>query len=197
MKFVAVALLASASLSAETFSYWIEPCNTEISGRSRCEATDPQLAQWAINAWQQASGNSVRFALTQERHAQIRIYWAEGVRSLYGEARRILVDQRPGATVYVRPDLSQLGEDVDRLGTSDRLFREAVVYLTCVHEVGHALGMRHTAVFADIMYSFSNGGDIGEYFMRYRHELKNRNDIRRHSGISMHDAKLLADRVAR
>ena len=59
-----------------------------------------------------------------------------------------------------------------------------VVYLTCLHESGHALGLRHTAAFADIMYSFQYGGDIPAYFQRYRQLLKIRADIKEHSGIS-------------
>jgi hypothetical protein len=68
--------------------------------------------------------------------------------------------------------------------------RDAIVYLTCLHESGHALGLAHTRSFADIMYSFQYGGDITAYFQRYRVLLKTRADIPAHSGISD------ADRVA-
>jgi len=66
----------------------------------------------------------------------------------------------------------------------DRLLRDAIVYLTCLHETGHALGLSHTAVFADIMYSFQYGGDIEEYFGRYRRKLETRGDIAKNSGMS-------------
>ena len=68
--------------------------------------------------------------------------------------------------------------------------RHAVVYLTCLHESGHALGLEHTARFADIMYTFRYGGDIVGYFERYRKLLKVRGDMPRFAGISD------ADRVA-
>ncbi|MGI8743295.1 MAG: hypothetical protein ACR2NN_12140 [Bryobacteraceae bacterium] len=53
------------------------------------------------------------------------------------------------------------------------------MYLTCLHETGHALELPHTADFEDIMYSFQFGGNIPEYFGRYRRKLKLRGDIRR------------------
>ena len=74
-----------------------------------------------------------------------------------------------GAEVYVRPSPLPVN--------GDRLLRDAIVYLTCLHESGHALGLSHTAVFADIMYSFQYGGDIEEYFGRYRRKAGN---ARRH-----------------
>jgi len=41
------------------------------------------------------------------------------------------------------------------------------------------------------MYSFQYGGDIVEYFARYRRNLKVRDDIRRNSGLNDRDARLL------
>src|SRR6202034_3311746 len=68
------------------------------------------------------------------------------------------------------------------------------VYLTCLHESGHAFGLAHTRNFADIMYSFQYGGDIAAYFGRYRVRLKTRADIAGLSGIS--DADRVAMRLA-
>ena len=53
-----------------------------------------------------------------------------------------------------------------------------------VHESGHALGLPHTRNFADIMFSFGYGGDVLDYFQRYRRLLKTWDDIPKHSGIS-------------
>ena len=62
---------------------------------------------------------------------------------------------------------------------------------TILHESGHALGLEHTSAFADIMYNFQYGGDIPEYFGRYRRQLQERSDIRKHAGISDADRRQL------
>jgi hypothetical protein len=41
------------------------------------------------------------------------------------------------------------------------------------------------------MYYFGYGGNILEYFMRYRNQLQSRADIAKHSGLSMGDAEVL------
>jgi hypothetical protein len=56
-----------------------------------------------------------------------------------------------------------------------------------VHELGHALGLAHTAEFADIMYFFGYGGDIPRFFGRYRDQLGSRGDIAAHTGLSEAD----------
>jgi hypothetical protein len=78
---------------------------------------------------------------------------------------------------------------------ADPLLRDAIVYLTCVHETGHALGLEHTADFADIMYNFQFGGDIEEYFGRYRRLLGTREDIRKNAGMSPADRAALLERI--
>ena len=80
--------------------------------------------------------------------------------------------------------------------SGDQLLRDAIVYLTCLHETGHALGLSHTAVFDDIMYSFQYGGDIPEYFGRYRRKLRSRDDIRENAGMSEADRKHLLAALA-
>jgi hypothetical protein len=178
--------------AAEIYQYWVEPCSVDLARASGCEASDTELAEWALAAWQRVSDGRLKMtkAVSEER-ARIRIYWAPGNMRLYGEMRPLLVEGKRGAAIHVRPDLAQLGPDIDAVGRKDRLFRDAIVYLTCLHESGHALGLPHTAQFEDIMYSFGYGGDIVEYFMRYRRKLASRAQIREHSGVSAADRQRL------
>ena len=174
----ALLIFAALSAHAETLRYWVEPCPRETVA---CRPGDQELAEWALAAWQAASGG--RLALDRvktKESAQIRINWTGGMAGLYGEARRMMVEGKRGAEVYVVVPSERMADD---------LMRETVVYLTCVHETGHALGLEHTADFADIMYSFQYGGDITEYFARYRRKLKVRADIRKHAGMSDADRK--------
>jgi len=167
-----------------TLRYWVAPCSDESSG---CRLGDPELAQWAMEAWQAASNGHLALEKTAERQkAHIRLYWTNGSAGLFGETRPIMVDGVRGAEVFVLPTVVPPGE-------KDAILRDAIVYLTCVHETGHALGLEHTADFTDIMYSFQYGGDIHEYFDRYRRQLSSRADIHRHSGLSANDRKQLAE----
>ena len=176
-------VLLGSLLPAASLRYWISPCSRPETG---CRADDAELAQWAMEAWQRESAGSLTLTKSADAvHAQIRLYWAGGQDQLYGETRPIVVDGIRGGEVYVLPSVVPPNE-------RDRLLRDAIVYLTCVHESGHALGLEHTANFADIMYSFQYGGDIAEYFGRFRRELTVRTDIRKHSGISDADRRQLS-----
>jgi hypothetical protein len=101
--------------------------------------------------------------------------------------RSLLVGGRRGAAVFIRPDTDALGGDIARLARADPLLRDTIVYLTCLHELGHALGLAHTSAFGDIMYFFGYGGDIPRFFGRYRDQLRSRSDITNVSGLSADD----------
>jgi len=150
----------------------------------RYKAADHRLAQWAFDAWQRAAGSALRLTPAPEASARVRLYWAGPQSGQYGEMRSLRVNGQTGAAVYIRPDTESLGSDIHALAISDPLFRDTVVYLTCLHELGHAFGLEHTADFRDIMYSFQYGGDFGEYFSRYRRQLTSREDIAKISGMS-------------
>ena len=148
---------------------------------------DRELAQWALEAWERNGGGAFHFVPGDEATALVRIYWVPAGGGEYGEMRRMIVDGRRGAAVFIRPDTDGLGEDIARRAHSDDLFRDTIVYLTCVHELGHALGLRHTAQFADVMYFFGFGGDIARFFRRYRERLQEREDIAHEAGLSAGD----------
>jgi hypothetical protein len=150
---------------------------------------DRELALWALQAWQRSAQSGLRFEPASESAALIRLYWAEPGGGEYGETQPLLVNGKRGAAVFIRPDMESLGPDIARRTREDDLLRESIVYLTCLHEFGHALGLDHTRNFADIMYFFGYGGDISAYFGRYRTQIHARSDIASASGLSDGDVK--------
>ena len=177
-RLLALGLLAfGLSAAPQKYTYWVQPC---ADPAPMCQPDDPQLAEWAFEAWLKASNGELAFTRVSDRdNARIRLYWASGQQGLYGETRPILIHGQLGAEVYVLPSPMP--------ANGDRLLRDAIVYLTCLHESGHALGLQHTRAFADIMYSFQYGGDIDEYFGRYRRKLATRADIAKNPGMSAAD----------
>jgi hypothetical protein len=156
-------------LSVSLTSFWIEPSANK---------GDSDLARWAFAAWETASKGRLHFVETKDREAaQIQVVWATYSSGLYGEVVGKVVN------VSVPP------EEI-----KDSLLRDTIVYLTCLHESGHALGLAHTANFDDIMYNFQYGGDIPEYFARYRRKLSTREDIEKNPGLSASDRARIAAR---
>jgi hypothetical protein len=162
-------------VSAADAPYWVEPCTHPETG---CRPGDVDLARWALHAWEQASEGRLHLVESDPEHARLRMVWALPTEGLYGETVPIVVDGQRGSQMNIR---------IEDGGTHDLLLRATIVYLTCLHESGHALGLGHTKSFADIMYSFQYGGDIPEYFYRYRRKLVVRDDIRKSSGLSADD----------
>jgi hypothetical protein len=176
--------MLAVAQAADTTPYWIEPCTVM---KAACEAGDTDLARWALSAWEAASLGRLHFVETKERaNAVLRVLWADKDSGLFGEQVSILVHGRRGSELHILlPEPS----------VKDTLLRDTVVYLTCLHESGHALGLKHTRAFADIMYNFQFGGDIDEYFGRYRRLLGAREDIRKNPGMSPADRAALLERI--
>lgn len=180
------AAAAPQNAQQDIWTWWIQPCTAKLTAECGCDPADSELAEWALASWQSASEGKLRFTRAPgEEQARLRIYWAAGAAGLYGETRPLMMDGQPGAAIYVLPDITQLGPEIAAAGKSDRLFRHTIVYLTFLHESGHALGHPHTRDYDSIMYSFGYGGDILEYFARYRRKLSARQDIRKNPGIRL------------
>ena len=164
---------------------------------SQYRATDRELAVWALKEWERTLDGAVTLEAAAEREALLRVYWVPASDGQYGEMRPLRVGGRRGAAVYIRPDTDALGPDIGQAARRDPLLRDTVVYLTCLHELGHAFGLSHTANFRDIMYFFGFGGDIPGFFGRYRDQLRARGDIAKTTGLSETDVTRLRALYAR
>jgi len=172
----------------ETITYFIE----DGKGVPGYRDADRELAVFALDAWSRESQGKLKFAAAKSRDAAlIRFRWISSNEGLYGETQRVMVNGKAGAIVNVMPEVSLQGEPIASRAIQDVLLRDTIVYLTCVHELGHAVGMQHTRQFADIMYFFGYGGNIVDYFMRYRNKLQSRTDIPKYSGLSSSDIQVL------
>jgi hypothetical protein len=175
----------TSSAPKNEIKYWIQPCSVMIAS---CQPGDADLARWAFAAWEQASGGRIKLVESKTRsESLIRLLWADKDSGLFGEAVRIYVNGRIGRELHI-----QLA-DVQK----DTLLRDTIVYLTCLHESGHALGLDHTRAFADIMYNFQLGGDIDEYFGRFRRKLTSHEDVAKYSGLSPADRDALIESIGK
>jgi predicted Zn-dependent protease len=140
------------------------------------------LVDRAVATWAGAIGPSVTLRRSDSAaDASIRVRFARS-RGEYGETRP-QVDPRTGtilkADVVITTDT----------GGDDPITQRIVLYLTALHELGHALGLRHTDDFSDIMYSFRRPDDGEMYFAAYRRRLRSPDDIGSSaaSGLSLND----------
>lgn len=143
------------------------------------------LVDRALATWNGAA--RARFVLRKEASrdaagVRVRFAPADGI---YGEtAPRI--DRATGligsADVLIAGDIA-----------GDAMQQRIIIYLTALHELGHALGLPHTDAFDDIMYSFRRPEDGRSYFGAYRRRLRTSEDIgsERATGLSPADIAAL------
>jgi hypothetical protein len=142
------------------------------------------LVDRALATWTRAADGRLTLRATHARdEARIRVRFASAD-GVYGEAAP-RVDRATGhiesAEVIITADVG-----------GDALQQRIVIYLTALHELGHALGLPHTDAFDDIMYSFRRPDDGERYFGAYRRRLRSETDIGSERATGLSPADLVA-----
>jgi hypothetical protein len=165
--------------AAGPIPYFIDEPNAARGGRPH----DRWLAERALQVWDHALEGWLCLTPARATDAAVRIYWGMTGDKL-GLMQAIEVGPYRGGEVYVHPSPGDFHPQLAEACRTDPLFRDAVVYLTLVHETGHALGLVHTIEMRDVMYF---GGDFVGFYKAYRAKLRTLEDIRRHPGLSGED----------
>ena len=149
-------LAASSAASAQTIPT-LGPLDASgrvtyfIEGANAVPLTRPAIANSPRGRSRPGSARAPDGCASSRRRradALVQIHWVPAGGGQYGEMRSMRVGGRRGAAVYIRPDTNALGPDIAAAAPNDPLLRETIVYLTCVHEIGHALGLATPTTFA-------------------------------------------------
>ena len=139
---------------------WIDPDAMPPNGEA--------LVEKAMKTWTTAADGRFTLVKAWESTAPVRLHFMAADYRYGVTAPRLNREtgQLVKAEVYVAADAGR-----------DPLERQIIVYLTALHELGHALGMEHTNDITSIMYLFRQPDDGNTFFGSYRRRLKSADDI--------------------
>jgi hypothetical protein len=156
---------------------WVDPAGAPAGGDA--------LVERAMRTWTGAAQGRFRLERTSGKDgAGVRVHF-------------FTRDWRYGMT-RARPDprtglIADAEVVVAAAADGDALDQRIVIYLTALHELGHALGLSHSDDINDIMYLFRREGDGERFFGAYRKRLRSADDIGSPlaTGLSAEDVRAL------
>jgi hypothetical protein len=186
---VLAAVLLLAQLAA---AHW--PAGARVAvwiDTSRAPLGAADLVERAMKTWSAASGGRLTLVRASGRDdAAIRVFFVQSDTN-YGEAAP-RVDPKTG--LIGRADVA-----INAAVPDDPMHARIIIYLTALHELGHALGLAHSDTFSAIMYRFRRPDDGPRYFGAYRSKVRSLDDIgsTRATGLDDEDVTALRNLYAR
>jgi Matrixin len=156
---------------------WIEDVNVPQDER--------EMVKRALRVWEGVAEGAFHFD-------EVKPFPATGIRVRFVNDDENFGETMPYLDTRTR-EIVKADVVLNRDIAGDPLQRQMVVYLTALHEIGHALGLGHTDEWGCIMYKFRRSSDPPRVFVGYRKQLRSEADIgsERATGLAAADRRAL------